>query len=342
MAAYVQRVFFDSPWSDAELPSLVHEQDGAIPGFMGVVARPWTLRGETLRGATSTQLMVEPARRGIIGIQLLQTFLRQPHDIVFSDAANPMMVPIWEKLGGQAPPLYAMSWTIPLRRLRSGAASLGRSVPARGVRLLGRPVMEVVDRFAGPPAPGTGRGRDAVEGRRSKEPSAAALRFRPARDVAELIETIERVASPLDLRATYTRASMTWLVERLKEKPAPPALLVLEPRDAAAGGVALPSAAAVCVRHAGAATEVLAFHARPGEAPAALAALVRHEFAAGAVALTGRYEPTLLEALESYGARFTRDGPWTLVHARRSDVLNEFLRGRAHATRLDGERWASF
>src|SRR2546422_7768011 len=50
MAAYFERIFFHNPWVDADLPSLVYEDEtGRVGGVVGVVPRRMLVRGEPIR-----------------------------------------------------------------------------------------------------------------------------------------------------------------------------------------------------------------------------------------------------------------------------------------------------
>src|SRR5205814_217678 len=65
LGAYFEHVFFRNPWRDETLPSLVYVDPSGRPvGFLGVVPRRATFRGEVLRVAVTTQLMASdvPAR----------------------------------------------------------------------------------------------------------------------------------------------------------------------------------------------------------------------------------------------------------------------------------------
>src|SRR6266487_3188634 len=55
MTAYFERIFFQNPWVDADLPSLVYEdKTGRVGGFVGVVPRRMLFRGEPIRVAVTT------------------------------------------------------------------------------------------------------------------------------------------------------------------------------------------------------------------------------------------------------------------------------------------------
>src|SRR6185503_523061 len=93
-------LFLDSPWRDPELPALVYEDaQGKIVGFLGVLPRPMSLGGVPIRAAATTRLMVEPERRGVAALRLLQTFLSGPQDLSLADQATGSSRALWERLG---------------------------------------------------------------------------------------------------------------------------------------------------------------------------------------------------------------------------------------------------
>src|SRR5256712_9223051 len=76
LAAYFERIFFHNPWVDADLPSLVYEDEtGRVGGFVGVVPRRMLFRGEPIRVAVTTQLMVAPRDGGRVRRRLMEQVL---------------------------------------------------------------------------------------------------------------------------------------------------------------------------------------------------------------------------------------------------------------------------
>jgi hypothetical protein len=98
--AYFALSYFDHPFRDMGVPSLVYEdQSGELAGFLGVLPRPMRFRGEPVRLAVSTQFMVDPGARGGAAMWLLDRFLEGPQDISYTDGANDASRGIWEGLG---------------------------------------------------------------------------------------------------------------------------------------------------------------------------------------------------------------------------------------------------
>src|SRR5437773_9845883 len=110
--AYFQTVYLTSPWSDPQIPSLVYgNSTGVILGFLGVVARPMSLRGRPLTADVSSQFIVEPGDgSGMIAVHLAKTFLSGPQDLSLADEAGMASRKLSESLGGTTVLLYSLYW----------------------------------------------------------------------------------------------------------------------------------------------------------------------------------------------------------------------------------------
>src|SRR5262245_5129236 len=80
LRGYIEKIYFDNPWRDLDLPCYVYEDDaGAIAGFVGVCPRPMTFRGRPIKAAALSAIMVDPRRRGqSIGSQLMERIFAGP------------------------------------------------------------------------------------------------------------------------------------------------------------------------------------------------------------------------------------------------------------------------
>lgn len=146
---YFQRVFFHNPWFDSSIPSLVYEEGpGRVVGFLGIVPRPMSLNGKTIRTAFGSSLVVHPdSRCTLAGLKLLKAFFEGRQDLAMTDTSNRLNQRIWERLGGSASPALGMQWARPLRpglytlhvlaRLGQGGLS---GVIGRSYRVLGKPI----------------------------------------------------------------------------------------------------------------------------------------------------------------------------------------------------------
>src|SRR5437016_2379146 len=150
MTAYFERIFFQNPWVDADLPSLVYEDEtGRVGGFVGVVPRRMLFRGEPIRVAVTTQLMVAPRYGGQVGRRLMSRLLAGPQELSITDDANDAARRLWESLGGECSPIYGLRWTRPLRPCCYAGRRLARRAFGRGVAFAARPPFGAAGALAG-------------------------------------------------------------------------------------------------------------------------------------------------------------------------------------------------
>ncbi len=319
LGAYFERMFFAGPWRDDGLPSLVHvDAGGRVTGFIGVVPRRASFRGEPVVAAVSTQLMVEPGARGVAGIRLARAFLAGPQDLSYADLGTDASRRLWEGLGGRTSHVQSLSWTELLRpwRYRTGcwARRRGWRLPMAALR----PLCAVAD------AASRRRGRAVL--------AASAL------TAAAVAEAAPGLLHGVAVQPRYDEASLRWLLDQLEAKRALGELV----------GALLTTGAGVvagwCLYFAnrGGVGEVVQIAARRDSYPDVLDWLLRDARRRGLTAVSGRVEPALLGPLGRRRTPLARRGPWVLLHSRRRDVLAALQRGDAFLSRLEGEWWMSF
>jgi len=313
--AYMRQVLFENPWREGALPSLIAEDEqGALCGFIGVLTRPMTIDGRSIRMAIVTQLMADPDKGAMTGVLLLRSAMGGEQDFTFTDAANEASRRIWERLGGLTAQLYSTVWTLPLRPLRAAAIGWGPSWPARLARLLAKPATSFGDALC-------------------RRPRLTGLDLEPL-DGATVASHLARVVPRHGLAPSYDAASFDWLLARVREQGSE----VLA-RAVRAGGdligwyVQVPGPTQ---------SNVLHLAALPGRHADVLRAARADAWQKGAVFLTQRYEPLAVDPWVATGARLERRGPWALLHARDPAVERAVLAGHAFLSRLEGEVWLNF
>ena len=324
LGAYFEQVFFDGPWHcDGGVPSLVYvDRRGSVAGFLGVIMRPMTFRGERLRVAVGTQLMVAPESRGLVGRRLVRALLRGPQDLSVSDTANEAARLLWQGLGGRVSLLQSLHWIRPVRPARYAAARIPGGLAIRGARRLALPLLAGVDVLA------ARRAAYAV-------PPSGATRALDARGV---LAACDGVIGDRALRPVYDLASLEWLLQRLAEKRqfGPPRGRLVRTADGHDAGWFL-----YCVNPGGV-CEVVQIAARRATAPLVLSHLLHDGWRAGGVAIAGRFDPGLADVFAASGQSFGRLGPYMLIHSARPELMLAIEQGDAFLSRLEGEWWLSF
>ncbi|MBI4500235.1 MAG: GNAT family N-acetyltransferase [Gemmatimonadetes bacterium] len=326
LAAYFERVFFHNPWRDDELPSLVYQNASGKPaGFIGVIPRAMTFRGQPIRVAVATQMMVAPEERGLAGRKLVRALLSGPQDLTLSDTANETARRVWMSVGARHALVYGFGWERVLRPGRHrGSRSGGGSIPLRAAAYAARPLLA-----AG----------DAVAARMS-----GAYRLRPAAGTLEPLdaETIcrnaDRILENSSLHPRYDPDSLAWLLAQAGEK---------RQFGSLAGGIVRGETGEVegwFVHYVqpGETSQVLQVAAPRNAQELVMEHLLHDARNHGAIAVAGRLDPSMISALGTPNYRLRHQPPWTLYYSRRPEINQAIDRGDAFISRLDGEWWLSF
>lgn len=325
---YFRDILFDNPWHDTGLPSLVYEDQARhVVGFLGVIPRRMQFRGESLRVAVATQLMVDEKRcPAYAAAKLLRRFLAGPQDLSLSDGANDAGGKLWRACGGEAAVLQSFNWTRVLR-------------PAQYLRLRLRQRPRLA-RAATPLWP-LAWGMDAcLEGsglnRWRPEPPERGLLEEPLNE-ANLLECLDRLGCRRSLKPEYTASSLRWLLRRAADKQNHGELkaAVLRGAGSAAGWY-------LYYLRPGGLAQVLQFGARANVSAAVINHLFHRAWAEGAVAITGGMEPQHAAELALARCSFSLPGYGVLLHSRRPDIAHAIHGGDAFLSRLEGEWWARF
>lgn len=306
MGAYFEQVFLGNPWRDDALPSLVYVTGAGRPvGFLGVVPRPASFQGQSIRIAVGTQFMVHPDHRGVAGLLLLKAFLAGGQDLSLADLANDASHLLWEKLGGRTARIPSLQWTLAFMR-----------VP-RAMRTPVRRMLRVIwPKWRAPR--GVRRG-----------PLTPQLM---ARQLPELLQGVS-------LRPEYDVRSTQWIFDQLVTKRG-----LGEIRSAVLWDSAGVEVLGWYVYYADAEGmgRVVHFVSRHGARDLVLQDLFARGWREGLAAINGRLEAALLHHAGKAGLTCRREGPWMLVQSSRPEILEAVDRGDAYLSSLEGEGLLSF
>jgi hypothetical protein len=328
LARYVEEVYFDNPWYDPELTSLVCEDGGGrIDGFLGVTARPMVLDGQPVRAAASSNYRVRGGngqaapRNPLIAMRLVKRFFEGPQDLSVANGANPLSKKIWEGSGGLSVPLYSLDWfrTIrPARALLELAAGQRTRPWPRGLRLL----TDAADRIAGT----------------RLVSQSASNQSNPAFGVSEL--TPEAAAEGLartsgfDLKPCYDPASFAWLLEMCRRKALDGRCRAMSVEDRQGRNLGW----FVYYEKRERVAEVVQLVTAEDRLEIVLRAAIDDAATQGLALLRGDVDARNLQAYRN-ALCLLNTGRWMLVHSRRQVIIDAFMRGRALFSGLDGERW---
>ena len=327
---YLIGVFLTGPLCDPELPALVFEDDdGRVRGFIGVVPRRISADdGRALRAAISCQFVVDPnGAPGLVAVRLAKAFFEGPQDLSITDGANDDARGMWERLGGQTDRLLSLHWTRPLRPAALGLSFLRNRKTLKPLALLGRPIAAVADGLAT---------RVPHSHFRQAQRSAASETTSDL-GTSHMLSNTASFSAPGALRVEYDERGLSWLLSRAAKSHTGGTLRKTVVRQ---GQHVLGWYIWHLDRHGFA--DLLQLNGTEATIDRVLDHLFYDAWGAGAVALSGRLDPRFVQSLSDKYCLFHRRGPWTLVHARRPDVLQAFWTGSVAFSRLDGEWCLAF
>lgn len=326
---YLKSVFLAGPDQDPEIVSQVHvRDDGVVSGFIGVLPLPLLFNEKPLRGAICGTLMVDGHEQDpFAGARLMRAFVAGPQDISLTETANDVSTAMWRKLRATVLPDYSLEW---LRIIRPAGFCVEMAASAtRAARLLApfaKPLDALVRRRAAEEprwtdVPTRGRAGNAVTTKEADDETTTELfaqftsgfairpQWRP--------ESLRRMVSESRRKALYGE-----MVRRVVTTP---------------GG--RPSGLFLYYGDPGRIGRVVQILAAPGQTGAVIDSMVNHAAESGIVALRGRTQPTLLDAM--LGRRFAFvHASSSIVHARDPALIEPFRCGNAFFNGFAGESWS--
>jgi hypothetical protein len=322
LAAYLERILLDHPWTDPDIPSLVTLDDrGQVVGFLGSHIRRFRFDGKPIRVAVSGQLVSDPrVRRQAVGAFLMKRYLDGPQDLTLTDTASETVRRMWEGFGGQTIHLGRIGWLRLFRPLRFASEFLLRDHVR--LREAAMSISLPLDGMAS---------RLGARHLHVTKPDVVAEPLGPR----VLVANLEAVAGGTRLYPDYDEGFLQWLFRELSAASGRgvPVGFLIKDRDGNVLGWYL------YYLRPGGISQVLQIIARERDVADVLDHLLHHARVNGSTALQGRAESTLLEVLSERSCLFHASGYRVLAHARREAILHAIDSGQAFLSRLDGDWW---
>jgi hypothetical protein len=327
---YFAKIFLHNPWRDDEMQSLVYMHAGKIVGFAGVIPRRMVFRGEAVRVAVVSQLMVDSEEyRGMAGFEMVRRIFAGPQDLTVTDGATESACAVWTAAGARVAQLYSLQWLRVLRPLshyRRLVAEHPRTVPAsRALLSAAAPAFCAADSLLRKlPA----RALRTDDGGLICEPS----------DAGAILACIRKIGWREELAPCYDDVSFDWLLSEAAMARAHGALRMCTLRE----GNGSPAGWLIYYARSGGESNVLQMGASPRRFDSVIQAALHDAYEQGSTSVSGPLIPRALLNLANQQCGFRYIGNGVLAHSRNSDLLNCILRGDAAFSRLDGEWWMHF
>ncbi|SEE50415.1 hypothetical protein SAMN05519104_6327 [Rhizobiales bacterium GAS188] len=320
---HMRDVYFGHPAYDRRMGSLVHLRlDGAIDGFIGAFPQPLMLSGRALRGVVTGGFMVDdPAANPITGARLVRRLLNGPQDVTITDTANRRSLDFQRVLGCETLDLQSLQWT----KILEPASYVLSLLDVRTGRLPMmplRPLARLLDRVR-------------VE-KAQYHPIQARSGWRDADiDVESFASIFERFAGEFDLRPSWTRSELLWLLDQASRKTKFGSLFIRGVQRCTGETVG----AYLYFGRRRSEAMTLQIAARPEAAEVVLESLFAHAAAMGCTVVRGTAQPFLMPGLFRNDRIVFRHASGTHLHARDADLLRIIRSGRVLVGGLVGEGW---
>jgi hypothetical protein len=157
-------------------------------------------------------------------------------------------------------------------------------------------------------------------------------------DAATILADLPQVVAGKQLQPAYAGGDLQWLLRQCEGRKGYGTLRARRVLDAARR----PLGWYVCYLRQGGVCEVLQLAAAPAAYAVVLETLLADAWRHGGVAVRGRLDHDRAAELSKARCSLRWEGPATVIHSRRPEIVEAVLRGDAFLSRLDGEWWMRF
>ncbi len=328
--SFLRELYFENPWIDSRMPSLVYEEKGKIAGFLGVIPRKMCLNDEPVRIAYGGNFVVHPDfRTTLAGLHLLRTYMAAGQDLSQTDSANDTSRALLERLGFTTILPYSVHWVRLLRPARCATYAIARaseSALAAAVDFAATPFCNLADHFAA-------------------TLSASPFRQTQSRlqaselEVGTLLNCLAEFRQGYAFWPDYDPDSLSWLLafmEKMKGHGENLRKVVLRDESGKVVGWY------IYYRTRGGFGEVAQLVGDRKRIREILDHIFYDAWSYGLIGLHGTVDRQLMADFSEKNCFFTCRGGWTVAHSRDPQLLGILNRGNAFLSRLDGEWCLAF
>lgn len=318
---YFRHVFFENPYYDADLCSIVHEDSkGEIDSTLCVLPIPYHVDGKIVMGRLLCAYMMRPGGSPRGAAELTLTLRSRPNDFSFSDSAAPVSTRHFSAVGGITLDTHGLAWT----RIFRGASYVAQFVAERRAALRGWPAAKVgklLDALV--PIP---KLRNSTNGK---------LAVREI-DQGEAIGLIRQLLPTYDAYPAWTEQDLQWVLNLARDNRAAGEL-----RFCAVSGKGDEPVGFFCYyARANGIAEVLSVLALKTREQAVVEVMLSHLQEAGHIAAQGRADPRFLGALSQQSVMFFRLKANVCVVTANPGVVNALDHNDIFIGGLAGESWS--
>ncbi len=318
---YFQKFFFENPYYDPAIGSVVHENEhGEIDSAISVLPIPYRVNDQSIMGRLLCAFMMKPEMSPRGAAELTLTLRPSEKILNFTDSAAPVSLKHSEAIGGITLGTHGLGWTRVFR-----AASYVANYVAERRPILGGWATSLVGRMLNPLFP--------IPAIKKTAKSRADVREIAQEEAVSLVPGYLQsyLAHP-----AWTESDVNWLFRMASDNHAAGALrfCAINDRTGSPGGF-------FCyyTRPNGIA-EVLNIITKAGMEKHAVDAMLIHLQDEGHIAAQGRVDPRYLNALSQQSIMFFRLKANVCVATANVEMLNAIQRGDIFIGGLAGESWS--
>ncbi|MFK3666412.1 hypothetical protein ACI2JN_14335 [Ochrobactrum teleogrylli] len=318
---YFHQVFFENPYYDADLCSIVHEDSkGEIDSTLCVLPIPYHVDGKIVMGRLLCAYMMRPGSSPRGAAELTLTLRSRPNDFSFSDSAAPVSTRHFSAVGGITLDTHGLAWT----RIFRAASYVAQFVAERRAALRGWPAAKV-GQLLDPLVP-LPKLRTFTNGKLTVQDI----------EQSDAIGLIRHFLPAYDAYPAWTEQDLHWVLNLARDNRAAGAL-----RSCSVSGTSGEPVGFFCyyARPNGIA-EVLSILAPKNREQAVVEVMLSHLQEAGHIAAQGRADPHFLGALSQQSVMFFRLKANVCVVTANPDVLNALDHNDIFVGGLAGESWS--
>lgn len=328
LIAYLRALFLNEENTQSDIHSKVYvRDDGRVSGFLGVLPVAMQLDDRNIQAAVCTSFVAEDRETDpFAGARLLRDVLAGPQDLTFGETIDDVSTEMWKAMRGRLLPAYSLDW---LRVLRP--ASFGLEIAtgrlSSAFRLL-TPLGKIIDRTI------SARGqRRALSYYVPFADKADTFTDEEASD-AEFAQVGRELVGHFPLRPVWSEERMVDMLRHAKSKRLHGEAVrrIVKGRGGKTAGLFLYHGDPQGIGR------TLQIMAVPGQEQIVIDRLIRHTYDRGLVAIRGRTQPALLQAMIGRKCAFLHASS-TIVHSRDPDLLKAATDGTAFFNGFSGESW---
>lgn len=327
LKAYIHTLFLDGANREAGLFSRVHVRaDDTVSGFLGVLPVEMHFDGRRLLAANCGTFACDDRDSDpFAGARLLRDVLSGPQDLSFTETSNDVSTDMWRTMRAGVLAPYSLEW---LRILRPAAFALEAAAAKVSAARLLSPVAKLGDAIL--------RQRGGKQSWSHYTPFAGkadALEAKPADNAAFAALCVDLVAR-FPLRPAWDRPTLEGMLKHAERKALHGERIqhIVRTRSGKPVGLYL------YYGNPGGIGRVVQIMAAPGHEAIVIDCLVRNAYDRGLVAVRGRTQPELLQAMIGKKCAFLHTSS-TVVHARDPAILAALTHGQPFLNGLAGEGW---